>query len=260
MHPRLDGGGEIALRSPSYMIKRHQALQATAAALVLAATTTAVPVAAQLSWLNAEQSFTTKPADTQVLTTYAFTNLGSYVVTVQGVKASCGCTTAKLDKKTYEPGEGGVINTTFTIGNRRGTQTKRITVTTDDPPKSNKSLLLKVEIPRVVVVKPQLVSWNVGEAHARRTIEISAAEGATVELVEALPSTEGVVAETKVLKEQGQYEISLTPVSTDAPFRGFITLKVKINGDAIKEYRVFYRALPAMPPPTAPAAGAVPPA
>ena len=240
------------------MIKRHQTLWATAAALVLAATTTVVPVAAQLSWLNAEQNFTTKPADTQVLTAYAFTNLGSYVVTVQGVKASCGCTTVKLDKKAYEPGEGGVINTTFTIGTRSGLQTKRITVTTDDPQKSNKALLLKVDIPRVVVVRPRLVSWSVGDALERKTIKISAIEGATVEIVEASPSTEGVVAETNVLTEQSQYELSLTPVSTDAPFRGFVKVKVKINSSTVKEYRVFYRALPAVPPPTAPAVGAVP--
>jgi hypothetical protein len=107
-------------------------------------------------------------------------------------------------------------------------------------------------------VRPRLVSWSVGDALERKTIKISAIEGATVEIVEASPSTEGVVAETNVLTEQSQYELSLTPVSTDAPFRGFVKVKVKINSSTVKEYRVFYRALPAVPPPTAPAVGAVP--
>jgi hypothetical protein len=225
-----------------------QVIQAITVAVVLAALMAGLPVSAQISWLNPEQSFKTKPADTKVVTGYSFTNLGSYAVTIQNVKTSCGCTAAKLDKKIYEPGEGGVIDTTFDIGNRRGTQTKRITVTTDDPDKSNKSLVLKVEIPRVVTVKPQLVSWEVGEDLAARAIEIAAAEGATIEIVETAPSTDRVVIKRKELVENSRYEIQLTPVATDVAFRGFLKLKVKINGETTKEYRVFYRALQSVAP------------
>lgn len=207
----------------------------------------AMPAQAQLKWLDPEQSFKTKPADTKVQTGYTFTNLGAYAVTIQAVKASCGCTTTSLKKKTYEPGEGGVINTTFDIGNRRGTQTKRITVSTDDPKKSNRSLVLKVEIPRVVTVKPQLVSWSVDEAADAKVVDIAAAEGATIEIVEATPSNDRVAIEQKEVAEKTHYEVALSPATTAEKFRGFLRLKVKINGDTVKEYRIFYRVIPPLP-------------
>jgi hypothetical protein len=51
--------------------------------------------------------------------TFPFTKTGDYPVTLSSTKSSCGCVVVGVEKKTYEPGEGGKITATFKVGDRR---------------------------------------------------------------------------------------------------------------------------------------------
>ena len=59
---------------------------------------------------------------------FTFTNVGKQPVTIDSVKPSCGCTTAGLEKKIFQPGETGHLTAVFTIGSRKGDQAKSIRV------------------------------------------------------------------------------------------------------------------------------------
>ena len=50
--------------------------------------------------------------------TFAFRNIGDDPVTIMRVTSSCGCTTPRLDKRTYAPSESGAITARFEIGQR----------------------------------------------------------------------------------------------------------------------------------------------
>lgn len=69
---------------------------------------------AELHWRKALIQQTAAPADEEAVAEYAFTNAGPDTVTIQSVHSSCGCTTAALDKKVYQPGESGRITVTLT--------------------------------------------------------------------------------------------------------------------------------------------------
>ena len=115
----------------------------------------AVPLRAELVWEKAIQNFHRLPSDGSLETKFAFRNGGTTIGTVRKVRTSCGCTSAKLGKDTYAPGESGEsgeISVRFTFGDRKGPNRKIITVITDDQPEPTElSLQVWIDEPMTIV-------------------------------------------------------------------------------------------------------------
>jgi hypothetical protein len=78
---------------------------------------------------------------------FEFTNTGRSVLTIKGVKPSCGCTGVIVDeKKDYGPGESGKIKFTFNTEGRMGANEKTITVETNDPKNPAKAVTFTCNI------------------------------------------------------------------------------------------------------------------
>jgi len=58
------------------------------------------------------------------------------------VRSSCGCTTVTPANTTIKPGESSKIKAVFDAGVRKGKQHKVITIITNDPKKSQISLVV----------------------------------------------------------------------------------------------------------------------
>jgi len=85
---------------------------------------------------------------------FPFKNEGDAPVTVREVTASCGCTVPALDKKTYAPGEKGVLKVRFDVGDRQGPQNRTVTLRTDTG--GTQVLTLIVNLPVRSVIVPRL--------------------------------------------------------------------------------------------------------
>jgi len=79
----------------------------------------------------------------KVKASFAFKNSGDGPLDILKVVPTCGCTTAELDKKQYQPGESGIISVTFNTQRFPGKVTKRITVESNDPNRPRTSVTLK---------------------------------------------------------------------------------------------------------------------
>jgi len=68
---------------------------------------------------------------------FVFTNTGDAPIIVQGVQASCGCTTPAWSKEPIPPGEKGFVTAKFDPKNRPGSFRKSLTITSnaDQPSK-----------------------------------------------------------------------------------------------------------------------------
>ena len=65
---------------------------------------------------------------------FKFRNEGEENLVIQKVQASCGCTGASVgDKKEFKNGEEGEIKVSFNTSRRSGTQSKTVTVQSNDP-------------------------------------------------------------------------------------------------------------------------------
>src|SRR5690242_18133515 len=186
----------------------------------------AVPVFGQLRWEARELSFKPEPTAQTVVADFAFTNSGDHPVTVTSLKTSCGCTTAKLEKKTYQPKEKGSITATFVVGTHEGLQTKKVIVETDDKAESTVLLTLRVQLPVALTVEPPALRWMKVRVGETKTITVRAGEGRQVR-IDSLVSKEGFIAKWEEVKPGGEYRITVTPKQTGSTAKGRLEIHVQ---------------------------------
>jgi len=174
----------------------------------------ATPVFGQLKWDNPEQTFRPKPLDKQVIAKYRFINTGTSLVTVDGVKTSCGCTTAALEKREYAPGESGEIEAKFEIGQRTGHQEKSILVTTSFAPAQPTVLRLVVDIPESIKIEPQFVMWRLGDQPEPKTIKIAVPDEIPAKIVSVVSDNQAVKLELREIRPGKEMEVKVTPPNT----------------------------------------------
>jgi len=68
---------------------------------------------------------------------YQFKNTGKKPLIITNAKGSCGCTVPKWPKDPIKPGKKGEIEVVFNTKNKKGKQTKIVTITANtDPPRT----------------------------------------------------------------------------------------------------------------------------
>jgi len=65
---------------------------------------------------------------------YRFTNVGDEELVISAVRATCGCTVPRWDRKPIPPGESGEIEVKFNSKNKPGNQIKNVTITANTNP------------------------------------------------------------------------------------------------------------------------------
>ena len=182
---------------------------------------------ASLVWDTEQIEITAQPGDTHAEAVFTFTNTSWKPVTILRVQPSCGCTTAKLEKTTYAPGEKGTIVADFEFGQREGIQRKKISVTTD--PRAENPIVLEfvTHIPKAMAVDPRLLTWGVGhEAETKEvTVSLLPIEGTRLLSVEDSDSF------TTEIVDEGNYTYTLrvTPKSTENRRREAIDVFAQIG-------------------------------
>ena len=170
---------------------------------------------------------------------FPFRNAGESAITITEVKSSCGCTTARLDKKIYAPGESGEITGRFTIGSRQGAQRKTIRLTTDSVAQPQVLLTVEVDIPKLLTIRPGMVLWRKGGDPEIKTIRLEpngeiGVEVAGVELESEVFSL--VPVATGDGAEEAANEILVAVHSTDDPARALIRIKARLPDGREKQY------------------------
>ncbi|MEO1514983.1 MAG: DUF1573 domain-containing protein [Bacteroidota bacterium] len=96
----------------------------------------AAPAGPTTSVEFAETSFNfgTVDAGEKVNHTYKFKNTGSEPLIISNAKGSCGCTVPSWPKEPIPPGASGEIQVQFDSKNKKGKQTKRVTITANTEP------------------------------------------------------------------------------------------------------------------------------
>ena len=175
-----------------------------------------------LTWEHKDVHLSVKATDKTATGIFPFTNGSSKPITVIETKTSCGCTTAKLDKKTYAPGESGQIVALFDIGSRVGAQQKVITVTTDDAKEKSVELELNVDIPDPVATSAALLRWNIGDKPTEQIFTVKATDGYQIHVKDIRVSNAFFTARLDTAKDGVAYQIAVTPVKTDAKVFGLL--------------------------------------
>jgi hypothetical protein len=174
-------------------------------------------------------SKTANHSDTQVSADFKFKVTGGKTITISDVATYCSCLKAKTkDGKTeFKDGEEGVIETAFSLGTFEGEVTKQVVVISDDPEQKEITLGVTVTIPPLYKVEPEHLIWTVGDEAKAKTMKFTVLGDKPIEVTGLVSSRDTMVAELKEIKKGREYEITLTPKTTEAAMLG--VLRVETN-------------------------------
>lgn len=181
---------------------------------------------AGLQWTTTEATQTVGALAEEAVSLFSFKNVGDSTVTITAITSNCGCTTAGLEKKIYEPGEVGEISAKFKIGGRQGLQIKTVQVITDDG-SAPTVLTMKTTIPRLVEIAPAFVFWKKGEAPDMKTVTLSIGADDPIRILAAESENATVTVQLEEIEAGKKYRIDLFPNSTDET----LTARVKVTTD-----------------------------
>jgi hypothetical protein len=162
-------------------------------------------------------------------------------VTIKSLRSSCGCTTARLEKKTYAPGEQGEVVMTFVFGGRKDLHRKTVSVTTDDNPKDPFILDLRVDIHEALLVTPALVYWKTGEPVAAKSVQLTADPAHPVRIKSVTSSNPRLSATLETIKAGAQYAVSVKPADTAQKESAEISVQSDFPPDAPRTYVIHAR-------------------
>jgi hypothetical protein len=180
----------------------------------------------QLAFGNTLVDKKVDPSEEKLEVRFPFKNSQDKAVSVTKIETSCGCLQATVDKKVLEPGESGIVTGIFSVGARTGKYEKALHVKTLlDGKESSQELRVRVEVPVVMEVVPQLVSWEVGEALEPKTIVVTVRREEAIRVKEVHCSRKGFTCEIRELQEGKVYRLDVTPESTETALMGIIRIE-----------------------------------
>lgn len=180
---------------------------------------------AQLEWDATTIHQKLALGQTEAEAVYHFENKGTYPVVIRSTSSSCGCTTAKLDRNTYYPGDKGSIVTHFDVGGRTGARDNTVRVLTNDPTAPSTTLTFSVEIPTLVEVTPRLVHWRRGESPEEKTVRVQVNPEADLEIKGVEIDSENFDVKLLEGEKPGEYAVRVSPKNINSPERVIISLQ-----------------------------------
>ena len=200
-----------------------------------------VTAQAQLKWDKPVQKFDRSPEDREIEARYGFRNTGTTAITIKSLRSSCGCTTAKLEKKVYAPGESGEVTLNFRFGDRKGLHRKGVTVNTDEKTGEPTILNLVVHIHDPLTITPALVWWRRGEGLEAKSVAIDAEAGESVRVTGVSSSNPRFTASLVTGKAGQKYSVAITPTDTAQKDTAEIKVQTDYPSDAPRAYTIHAR-------------------
>ena len=166
-----------------------------------------------LDWESTTSSKSTLPFQKILVLDFHFQNHSANLVQIQDIQTNCDCIEATTDKKTYTPGEKGVLHATFTVGERYGRYERTITVTASDSPSPSK-LTTIIESLEPAVPKPRVLEWAIGSAGDEKIVDIESTAPVHLEFTEFFALNEQFRIRLVPVEAGVHYRLYIKPVST----------------------------------------------
>ena len=193
---------------------------------------------------------TAQHSDTEVAVDFKFKVTGDKPITISEIQTYCSCLKAKTkgDKKVYQPGEEGVVETAFQLGTFEGSVPKQVKVASDDAAKPEIELTVTVNIPVLYQVEPSKVSWTVGEAPAAKTMKVTILGEKDIHVTGTVSSREGMTVTTREMKPGREYELTFTPKTTAEPMLGLLRVETDAPYPRYQKKLLFFNIVRAAAP------------
>jgi putative membrane protein len=162
--------------------------------------------------------------ETEFTATFVAKNTGTAPVTLTKLDSSCSCLKVEADTGTIAPGASATITAVFDIAKLSGESEKSVFVTTDIPGSRESRLAVKVSVPAIAVLEPNMITWPQGGGPAPREAVFRVLRDKPIRVLEVSSSRDSVSVEWQTVEEGREYRIVLKPQSTDAIQLGIVRI------------------------------------
>ena len=172
-----------------------------------------------LNFAESSKELTADPAAKSVTAEFEFTNETSKDVTIVKTDGGCSCVSVQVSdgKSVFAPGESGVVKAVFDVGNFTGQVEKPVKVWLkgDDVDVATQTLKIQINIPVLVSMEPRTLKWMVGDESKPKKIKILVEDSKLIHIDSVISSTEAFTTNLKTIKDGKEYELTVTPASTE---------------------------------------------
>jgi hypothetical protein len=197
----------------------------------------------QLKFEQTELEIHPSVADANAVAHFKYENTGSKPIHIASVQTSCGCTVATLKTNDVAPGDKGDITATLNIGNRTGTQTKAITVNTDDAAHPQTVLTLRAVIPTLLEVQPIFVFWKQDEEMKPKVITAKAPKDSPVKSITVTSSDPDITTKVEPGEGAKEWKISVVPKEKSKLHNATLTITPDYPSNAPKPFYATARVI-----------------
>lgn len=160
--------------------------------------------------------------------TYVVKNIGDMPLEISDVRTSCGCTIARISKKTVPPGDEAEVTAVLKLRGRRGHQRKSFNVVSNDPDTPWLSLYMQGKALKEVDISPNRIFFRqLGESSAvEQVIEIRCNTDDTINIKSLETSSDFFAADHEVIEEGKAHKIRVQtqPPLSMGPTRGTLVI------------------------------------
>ena len=184
-----------------------------------------LPTARALQWTGIEAVLRPQADGAMPVASYSFRNATAAPVTITQAVTTCDCTLIDLAKKTYAPGESGVLVVRFDPTGRSGTVSRTIAVTTDAAGAQPQILKLTAELPEVLSFTPRDLNWAAGEKPEAKSVDVLVNVREGLELAAARANQPDFKVELVSVTPRTHYRVKVTPPEGAKPQQAVILLR-----------------------------------
>jgi hypothetical protein len=193
---------------------------------------------AQLAWETRVLDLGASPKDDYVEGTFRFKNSGNYTVTILKTETSCGCTSGKLTKKVYAPGESGELVERYKVGWSRGFHQTGLTVVTDDASCPKTLVGMRIMIERSAEIAPEVLWWKLGSPPSKQEATIKVVRATPLNLISAETSTPGWTVKLAPVVPGWEYRVQIAPADLSREQSAVVIIKPESSDPNPQFFRI----------------------
>mgnify|MGYP002628188531 FL=1 len=168
-------------------------------------------------------------------------NVGRSQITITRLDTTCSCLLVEAADTVLDPGETTSIDAVFEITKLLGHAEKMIEVYTDQNKGRPIFLPVKVDVPPILEVTPKNVTWKLGGPVEPKSFKFITIREKPIHVTEVSSSRPDLVTVSlKEITKGREYEIVVTPKSTDDNLLGFVKIETDLEIKAHQSQMAFF--------------------
>ena len=198
-----------------------------------------------LTFDKTELSTPSNPGDETVSVEFPYTNASTGVVEIVRFDSNCSACLSAGPKRQLKPGEKGKVEAVFKVGAFTGSikKTLKVTMRDEQGQLSTTNLILTVNVPVLVSVKPNKMVWQRNGTMETQTTEVKIPWKNPIRITGLTCSRPNFDLRMETVEEGRHYRLHVTPKSLEVAQMGLVKISTDCEFTKFKDHMVFLTVL-----------------